>query len=675
MAIFGISDVDMFDKNKIKIIDSIAGAGKSSKVDAYFKQHGVNYGRYTSTNALKEDAARRYDMEVKTIASGLFHNECGRFYTDMKNNDCETTVIDELPQADPKTIEWVEEYVGTKNIIITMDSRQQLAPEQEALMSKRINALKERDDVVYVNINKTLRATNDETREQFEYWYEESAKNYVLDAADIVNNYYTIDADKVPYDETAKYCCHTDAIEYTLYKNYNLFDRYDLDVLKKGRIASRTIKDYTKYPILPQQEANATKAPAYLQIKNVGTPTRMQGQEAEVGSKFYYFIEANSKITSREFYTVITRLKDINDFVVVLIEADKKETIKTFNGLPVKKFAYLTVDFNEDTTRMKPEQLFDFVKQHDTNDTYYDRTIVYQKAKNNVIAYIADNKKVPETRKTTKPTAKSAISKDATMNFTYVGDAYRALESKGIDRIKAVQRFKQGKEKAKYFVDLNSAYPTIAKYCDMPAEGDLSLEYNPDMLNFYIYKGDMFTNGALITEALAEYIKFENLGEVEFVFATPKQKGCVVGNYAYERTHKTVEAKAEFKDKTNGFHWGYYQKRYLQKMEDCYVIRPEYKYEIFFATITSTLFVYMVPLMRALNGTKVHVDAVYFDDMNDVTADIIKSMLPDFMDWKIKEADTDITLYQTFEDLPTENQLKARREKIRRELLKNAKKA
>ena len=74
-------------------------------------------------------------------------------------------------------------------------------------------------------------------------------------------------------------------------------------------------------------------------------------------------------------------------------------------------------------------------------------------------------------------------------------------------------------------------------------------------------------------------------------------------------------------------------------MEDCYVIRPEYKYEIFFATITSTLFVYMVPLMKALNGTKVHVDAVYFDDMNDVTADIIKSMLPDFMDWKIKETD------------------------------------
>ena len=50
---FGISDKDMLDKSKIKVIDSIAGAGKSTATDMFFKKYGISYNRYTSTNQLK----------------------------------------------------------------------------------------------------------------------------------------------------------------------------------------------------------------------------------------------------------------------------------------------------------------------------------------------------------------------------------------------------------------------------------------------------------------------------------------------------------------------------------------------------------------------------------------------------------------------------------------------
>lgn len=126
--IFNISDEDFLDKTKVKIIDGKAGAGKSSKIDAYLKEKNIPYARYTSTNALKRDAQKRYEgTECDTIAGGLFTTEDGHFYCEMKSPDVHTVVIDEILQTSERVIDWIKENRGIYNIIVTTDTRQMLA--------------------------------------------------------------------------------------------------------------------------------------------------------------------------------------------------------------------------------------------------------------------------------------------------------------------------------------------------------------------------------------------------------------------------------------------------------------------------------------------------------------------------------------------------------------------
>ena len=126
--IFNISDEDFLDKNKVKIIDGKAGAGKSSKIDDFLKEHNVPYVRYTSTNALRRDAEKRYEgTECDTIAGGLFTTEEGKFYCEMKSPKIHTVVIDEILQTNERVIDWIKENRGEYNIIITTDTRQMLA--------------------------------------------------------------------------------------------------------------------------------------------------------------------------------------------------------------------------------------------------------------------------------------------------------------------------------------------------------------------------------------------------------------------------------------------------------------------------------------------------------------------------------------------------------------------
>ena len=66
--------------DKIKVIDGIAGAAKSSHIHKIFSAEKIPYARYTSTNKLKKDALRRYGGHCDTIAGGLFHTENGEFF-------------------------------------------------------------------------------------------------------------------------------------------------------------------------------------------------------------------------------------------------------------------------------------------------------------------------------------------------------------------------------------------------------------------------------------------------------------------------------------------------------------------------------------------------------------------------------------------------------------------
>ena len=60
MEIFGIDEKDFFDKNKVKVIDSIAGAGKSTQT--HMALANINYLRVTATNQLKKDAEEKFGI-------------------------------------------------------------------------------------------------------------------------------------------------------------------------------------------------------------------------------------------------------------------------------------------------------------------------------------------------------------------------------------------------------------------------------------------------------------------------------------------------------------------------------------------------------------------------------------------------------------------------------------
>ena len=67
--IFGIKKEDFLNKNFCKVIDGIAGAGKSSIIDNFLKNNNINYLRTTSTNQLKIDAAKRYEIDYNNYSS------------------------------------------------------------------------------------------------------------------------------------------------------------------------------------------------------------------------------------------------------------------------------------------------------------------------------------------------------------------------------------------------------------------------------------------------------------------------------------------------------------------------------------------------------------------------------------------------------------------------------
>ena len=672
---FGISDKDMLDKNKIKVIDSIAGAGKSTATDMFFKKYGISYHRYTSTNQLKNDAIERFGCETKTIASGLFTTEDYHFYSKFKDVECEHVVIDEILQADPKSLDWVIENVGKCNIIVTCDSHQMLAPESEEKMLSKFQELISRDDVIYVNVTETKRARDSKTKAIFESMYKVATTDSNIHASKLAKMFKSINYEDMDFNTTDAYITHTKSIEDFLYKDKELTKRvHELDLIAKGRISSRVPKAIYTYPLLSQFEAEKTKAQSYVQVKNIGTPTRYQGSEVVAGNKLYYLVASNSQISARELYTVLTRLWLIDDLVIVFCNPPKDENIKKFKGLPVKHETFLLLDYSGDTLVYSDKMMDNFWKKYpDSDEIYYNKDVVY--SKNGYIAIHRDSYEVKSEGKKggkRKQTASSLIKRDGSLNFSYVSQIYEILDMHNIDNLKSVRPKKLFSGDSVYQVDLFSAYPHILKYAEMPCDGILSDTYDKDMLNFYRVKSDYVTSDAVITEDLANYIKTNGMGEVEYLFSTPKQKGCFIGEYLWNKSHSNIESKAELKE----IHYGFWERHFLELSPDesCYLINEYQKYEILMCTITSQLLFYMFQLKEALSANYIIVDAVHFDNFDDTTVDTVKSILPEWLHWRIKENETGNVLYQTFEDLKTKKDIQKDKAKERRKNLSEEKK-
>lgn len=659
-------DDDTFNKYNLIVIDGIAGAGKSSKLHAYMQEHNIKYGRYTSTNSLKRDASNRYGMEVKTIAAGLFTTENMRFYHDFKEPEFDVVVCDEILQTSPRIFDWADEFKDRCKTIMLTDSAQLLAPEQEEVMETKFNEFIKRDDVLYIQIDKTLRARDEATKEMYEKLYKDAKSDKFVRLSQLCKMFKVVSYDAIKYEANKLFITHTNEIESFLYRDWKLSSRYDLELVAKGRISSKEKFNAYNYAIMSYADAASARIQNHLEVANIGSPNRMQGKETEDGT--YYIIEKNSIISIRELYTTVTRNWNIDNMIIVVIDIERKEKMKTFKGLPIKKEAFLTVDADETSIVSDKVMKSIFAENPDSETVCYNKDVILCKHNPKIVAYatskkkfkpgqlyynkalnlILDEKPVENSRKST---AGSLIRKDATMNFSYCDEMYSILDKvDGVNHLFGTHKL-NSRKKCNYQVDIYSAYMAVLSNCYMPADGFLSYEYDENMINVYLYEGKVLTNKSLITDELKNYVEEKGIGKCTYLFSVPRQEGCLLGSMLKAKAYRSIEDKKSLKE----IHYGYYQKKYLELSSDksCYIINESHKYEILMVVILSTLLYYMMRLSDEIGGNYICIDAVHFDNLENDTVDKIKSVLPSWFDWRIEDNKSDTVVYQTYADLKT----------------------
>lgn len=215
-------------------------------------------------------------------------------------------------------------------------------------MSKFIELFKEfmAEDFCLLDEGKeTKRARDPETKAKIEELYEQSDDGYGAFDRDIEAGLFTvIPYEQMEYTTSNIYITHLNDTEDMLYRDKKLADgHFEMDALiPKGGIASKPPKDPSKYPILSQNQAEKVRARSYYQLKNIGSCTRYQGSECTDTQTLYYIITPRSRVTNREWYTVVSRCWKLSSIVVVIADG-KKEPLREFKGKKIKEVRTLVV--------------------------------------------------------------------------------------------------------------------------------------------------------------------------------------------------------------------------------------------------------------------------------------------------------------------------------------------
>jgi hypothetical protein len=546
-----------------------------------------------------------------------------------------------------------------------------LSPESEDKMMEAFTKLRMQKNVIYTTVKDTLRPRDKKTKKIYDKFYSIADTAMMFNVDNLSTTFPNIiDYKDMTYSPNDAYITHDNLTEDFLYRDKSFTTNPTLELIPKGFLASRPPKDLSSYPVLSQIEAERTHAKAYTQIMNVGSAVRFQGSEVTTDQKLYYLVQPNSLISARELYTVLTRMWSIDSFVIVITDTPTPYELNTFKGLPVKTHKYLALD-NKDkiTTVMTNKEMDDMLKEYDTDKIYYDRDEV-KSTHGGYTRYIRKGVHVEiseEKPKRRTSSAGSLAKRDASLNYSYMDQVYSILDEHELTHVKSIHRLNK-RQPASYELDIFSAHPTMLKYEKMPIDGKLEISGpNPDMLNFYVVRNTkgMFTQDAIVTDDLKNYLTENDLCECEYLFSTPYKIGCFPGDWLYKKAHDTVESKKEIKT----VHYGYYQKPYLKKslMGDCYVRYENYIYELLICQVFSQLLYYMLTLYNIVDGKDICVDAVTFECYNEDVLKRIKDALPDYIDFRIRTSKEDI-VYQTYETLPTRAQKKVaqRRESRRR---------
>ena len=676
--IFGISDVDLMDKNKIKVLNGIAGSGKSTTTVNELRRLKSNFCLASFSNALKFAASDKFKCPTDTICGLEFINSPSPRFATKPVTEFDTVINDEVLLDGVECINWMKENVGKVNIIALTDSRQMLTAEGGAAALKAFKQLCDMPSTIVVDIDTTKRAVNDTTRDIYNFLYNaDSTQLYTVEAAKDLLKCDFIDIFNVSYNDLDTYICHSNKIEHELYKRYNIPDRRDIKLIPKNHIARNRVFDPNKYPICDQITATDKRINSYLQAANIATPTRFQGKEVEQYTNCYYFVQENDVISGRELYTVATRCKDIASLKMVIINIDEPKDPVSINGINVVTAKHLSILTDDLSCRaLTPSHMVEVIKKYGKpGQPYYTD---YVTCKDNIVyttmpianlqkfAVVKDNEVKIVRRKSSgsKTTLKSIVKKDTSMHFDFMENVYNILGT--VIRSPRINNH-YNKNKFNKLCDIYSAFPTILKYTELPKAGELYTFRDDNLLNFYVYKGDVVTKGSVITEALAK-----KLGDSEYVFSTAKQDGCMLGTYTYDQSHLSKEKKARV---NKDFLWGILEKGYYSRemvaidgtTTPVFVKNKSNNLELLSCALWSNLCLIMLEAIDSMNLTEYFVatDGLYYNGDETPTLPTWCDYRICELDWQHKDKKTkyENIIYKTYEDLPTDRQLRRRKEK------------
>ena len=667
MTILGIEEKDFLNKDLIKIYNGIAGASKSTAIDNYFGERGIHYIRCNSTNRQKFDANERFgeNCTCYTSASGLFKTHGTIFYYEEKEIEAEHVVIDEILLSSRKVLDWVKNHVGQLNIIISTDDRQLLAPGQERMLQE-FHELEESDISVVSHLTYSMRPVNEETRAKYNELY-----NADGDARADLSGFPTMKFEELEYNHKDVYLTHTKEIEAHLYGEFDLYNDYDAELIGKGMLASR--KNYNKelYPIIPQERAEREKMTTYMQVAKVGTPTRYQGSEVMPDEKLYYIINRHSLITNREFYTVLTRCKDMNSLVIVYADWVKDKAMTEFFGKPIKKEVPVVIrgEYKEPTNEAEFDKLWSGVEKEQKDDIIWNYNLMIVNGKP-----ISRQSMLEQNEEKAPISILNQFKKEGV--FAMNGEeVYKAIDGK-INAIHAVHQKEEDiyvkNAEYRFQLDLHSAYTHVLVNEYLPIYSTVTKRYNPNKMNFYEIIDRRYTRQGVITDDMKAWCDKHDI-QTRYLFSTDKQKGCKTGDKLYKMVYKDQKSK----DKVKLIRWGVLQKHFIEPRQynqegepQAYVKNETQCYELLMAAITSQLLYYMVQLQEVvappipgfIQPTRIVTDAIHYcytaatdTDVPDTAARVDKLVawmyenMPGY-DFRIKNNLTGEVLFQSYDN-------------------------
>lgn len=687
--IFGIGEEDFFNRNYVKIIDGIAGAGKSTAIENYLEQHNKSFVMASFSNALKFAAEDKFGCNVDTICGLCFVNTPYPRTAEKEVTEYNTVVLDEVLLDGIDCINWIRHNVGKVNIIALTDSHQMLSVENSGNVISAFDKLCKLKSTIYVNLTETRRARDEETKTFYNKLYGvESNQLFNLKGATDLLECDVINFDDIIFDPANTYICHSNKIEHEVYKRYDISSNRSIALIPKNHISRKRNVDMSKYPICDQITATAKHIDSYLQAANIATPTRFQGKEVNKDNDCYFIVESDSLFTGRELYTVGTRCQNKCSIHIVVMKVEEYKDPLTIRNLKVVTTKHLNIPDHDKTFKhINKNELATIIKEYGDPDTYYASdyvtsgdNIIYATVSMSQISKIADINEDPENYTVTlkkvkggrKTSIRSIAKKDTTMHFDYMPEVYNIMKT-DINPPRIVNPKGCKKTDFDRYVDINSAHPTMLHYAPMPKAGILYTERDDNLLNFYKYNGDKLNKGALITEELANIV-----GDSEYVFSTEKQTGCKIGHYAYEQCFKSKEKKTKIKE---NFLWGILEKNYYQ-IEDAinngelsmvYSKHSNNILELVACALWSALDCVILNTIKSLNIKKyvIAVDGIYYNSAK-------TPVLPDWCCYRIEDKMKERIcgkvdgekysniIYKNYENLPSEHNIKVDKQKQRR---------